>query len=55
MRPMLLIDVDGPLNPYAAKPTRRPHGYTTHRLSPPTWLEERKSVLALLGMPRARR
>jgi hypothetical protein len=54
MRPMLLIDVDGPLNPYAAKPTRRPDGYTTHRLSPPTWLEERKSVMALLGMPDAR-
>lgn len=30
----LLLDVDGPLNPYAAKPTRRPEGYSTHRLAP---------------------
>lgn len=34
MNPLLLIDVDGPLNPYAAKPTRRPEGYDTHRLAP---------------------
>lgn len=33
-KPLLLIDVDGPLNPYAAKPTRRPAGYTTHRMNP---------------------
>jgi hypothetical protein len=33
-KPLLLIDVDGPLNPYAAKATRRPEGYTTHRLAP---------------------
>ena len=33
-KPLLLIDVDGPLNPFAAKPTRRPEGYTTHRLAP---------------------
>jgi hypothetical protein len=31
MKPLLLIDVDGPLNPYAAKATRRPEGYQTHR------------------------
>jgi len=31
---LLLIDVDGPLNPYAAKPTRRPAGYDTYRLAP---------------------
>lgn len=30
----ILWDVDGPLNPYAAPPHRRPDGYTTHRLSP---------------------
>lgn len=33
-RPAILVDVDGPLNPYAAKPTRRPAGYTTHRIRP---------------------
>jgi hypothetical protein len=35
-KPLLLIDVDGPLNPYAAKPHRRPEGYSTHRLNPTT-------------------
>lgn len=28
---VLLLDVDGPLNPFDAKPTRRPEGYLTHR------------------------
>ncbi|MGW6916344.1 hypothetical protein ACWGB8_21345 [Kitasatospora sp. NPDC054939] len=37
MRPLLLVDVDGPLNPYAAKPHRRPEGYGTHRLTTPQW------------------
>lgn len=32
--PAILIDVDGPLNPYAEKAWRRPAGYTTHRLRP---------------------
>ncbi len=31
-RPLLFLDVDGPLNPYAAKPQRRPAGYTTLRV-----------------------
>ncbi|GEK03375.1 hypothetical protein NHG22_05650 [Streptomyces sp. ATE26] len=30
-RPFLFLDVDGPLNPYAARPERRPEGYTTIR------------------------
>jgi hypothetical protein len=34
VRPLVLLDVDGPLNPYDAKPSRRPAGYTTHRLRP---------------------
>ncbi|MFE5921525.1 hypothetical protein [Streptomyces sp. NPDC056468] len=33
-RPLLYLDVDGPLNPYAAKPERRPDGYSTHRMKP---------------------
>ncbi|MFJ5774181.1 hypothetical protein [Streptomyces sp. NPDC093094] len=37
-RPLLYLDVDGPLNPYAAKPERRPDGYTTHRMAPEGWL-----------------
>ncbi|MEU4360187.1 hypothetical protein [Streptomyces virginiae] len=31
-RPLLFLGVDGPLNPYAAKPERRPAGYTTLRV-----------------------
>ncbi len=44
MRPVLLLDVDGPLNPYAAQPQRRPAGYGTHRLLTPRWeaLERRR-------------
>jgi hypothetical protein len=33
MTGLLLLDVDGPLNPYAAKPHRRPAGYETFRLT----------------------
>ena len=38
-RPLLLLDVDGPLNPYGAKPERRPAGYATHRLTPTGWIK----------------
>jgi hypothetical protein len=34
VKPILFLDVDGPLNPYAAKPSRRPEGYETHRMRP---------------------
>ncbi|MFF0447828.1 hypothetical protein ACFYT4_15705 [Streptomyces sp. NPDC004609] len=36
-RPLLLLDVDGPLNPFAARLPRL-RGYTTHRLRPAVWL-----------------
>ncbi|MFE3504139.1 hypothetical protein [Kitasatospora sp. NPDC059160] len=36
--PLLLIDVDGPLNPYAAPDSRCPEGYGTHRLLPESWV-----------------
>lgn len=36
-KPLLLLDVDGPLNPYAAPPHRRPEGYQTHRPTPTGW------------------
>lgn len=32
-RPLLYLDVDGPLNPWAAEPERRPDGYTTIRVA----------------------
>lgn len=41
MKPLLLLDVDGPLNPFGAKPERRPVGYTTHRLVLDGWTERR--------------
>ncbi|MFJ8863782.1 hypothetical protein ACIRD8_35910 [Streptomyces sp. NPDC102451] len=36
-RPLLLLDVDGPLNPYAAAPQKRPAGCSTHRMRPTGW------------------
>jgi hypothetical protein len=43
-RVLLLLDVDGPLNPYAAKATRRPPGYETFRLtSYGAWLSGKKA------------
>ncbi|GIH74111.1 HAD domain-containing protein [Planobispora longispora] len=61
VRPFLLLDVDGPLNPYAAKPERRPAGYTTHRMRPEGWDDPRLRPLrvwlnpdhgpALLALP----
>ena len=36
-RPLLFLDVDGPLNPYAANPTKRPEGYETFRFFAGTW------------------
>ncbi|GAA2598593.1 hypothetical protein GCM10010435_92460 [Winogradskya consettensis] len=37
---LLFLDVDGPLNPYAGKPTQRPEGYLTHRIRPASWVDE---------------
>jgi hypothetical protein len=36
--PLLLLDVDGPLNPYGSKAHRRPEGYLTHRVLPASWV-----------------
>jgi hypothetical protein len=38
-KPIMLLDVDGPLNPFAAKATKRPEGYTTHRMRPTGWTD----------------
>lgn len=40
-RPLLLLDVDGPLNPFRAKRFRRPRGYATHRMRPDGWVAYR--------------
>ena len=40
MKPLLLIDVDGPLNPYLALSRRTaPEGYRKHRMRPSGWTE----------------
>ncbi|MGW7445397.1 hypothetical protein [Kitasatospora sp. NPDC054795] len=51
MRPLLLVDVDGPLNPCAAKPYRRPDGYETHRLTTPRWEAAERRRLTAWGLP----
>jgi hypothetical protein len=51
VRPWLLVDVDGPLNAYAAQRTRRPDGYATHRLITPRWEDVERRRLSALGMP----
>ena len=51
LKPLLLIDVDGPLNPYAAKPGRRPEGYTTHRIRPKGWEHPRSKPLRVWLKP----
>jgi hypothetical protein len=48
---VLLVDVDGPLNPYAAKPYRRPEGYRTHRLLTPRWEAAERRRLTEQGLP----
>lgn len=50
-KPLLLIDVDGPLNPWQANPNRRPAGYTTHRLRPEGWKNPRKRPLRVWLKP----
>lgn len=46
-KPILFLDVDGPLNPYMAKPERRPEGYKTIRARPAgtLWENERHAPL----------
>ncbi|MFF8601758.1 hypothetical protein ACF065_27055 [Streptomyces sp. NPDC015232] len=39
-----MLDVDGPLNPFDAKPHRRPPGYQTHRLKPDSWISQHPGV-----------
>ncbi|MDX2749618.1 hypothetical protein PV413_03370 [Streptomyces scabiei] len=44
MKPLLLLDVDGPLNPFDAPAHRRPAGYQTHRLKPDGWIAQHPGV-----------
>ncbi|MDX3165930.1 hypothetical protein PV516_19270 [Streptomyces scabiei] len=47
MKPYCYLDVDGPLNPWLAKPEKRPAGYSTHRMKPPSLYDRHP------GKPRA--
>ncbi|CAM4410535.1 HAD domain-containing protein [Nocardia ninae] len=37
MRPLLLLDIDGPLNPFAAKADAKPLGYREHKFKISGW------------------
>jgi hypothetical protein len=39
-KPILFLDVDGPLNPYAAPVEDHPPGYGTHRMRPASWAQD---------------
>ncbi|ALG11040.1 HAD domain-containing protein [Kibdelosporangium phytohabitans] len=41
MRPLLLLDVDGPLNPFAAKADGKPAGFVEHKFRLPGWSRRR--------------
>ncbi|WP_370944311.1 hypothetical protein AB5J62_35200 [Amycolatopsis sp. cg5] len=53
MRPLLFLDVDGPLNPFQAKPSKRPDGYLTYRIwtSVPTPMPGRRKPLRVWLKP----
>ncbi|MGW8801335.1 hypothetical protein RPQ02_34565 [Streptomyces sp. AM2-3-1] len=50
-RPLLFLDVDGPLNPYAAKPEKRPDGYTTLRVPQDSGIHEGHGGLSARRRP----
>lgn len=37
-RPVLYLDVDGPLNPHSPDPDHTPPGFTAHRMTPDSWI-----------------
>ena len=39
-RPILFLDVDGPLNPFGTRSARRLRGYQNHRMRPASWAEQ---------------
>lgn len=48
------MDVDGPLNLYAARAHRRPEGYVTYRLMTPGWGAAQRCRLRAWGLPKKR-
>lgn len=53
-KPLLFLDVDGPLNPWKASPSKRPEGYETHRMMTPSWQESERKRLIESGRPASR-
>lgn len=51
VRPLLLLDVDGPLNPFAAKAAGKPAGYVEHKFR----LEQAAAVADVAGSGPRRR
>jgi len=47
MKPLLLLDVDGPLNPWAAKRDAKPEGYTEHRWKLSRWSRRKPLIMWL--------
>ncbi|WP_329141329.1 hypothetical protein OG552_33290 [Streptomyces sp. NBC_01476] len=45
MRPLLFLDVDGPLNPFEAQAESGPAGYVAHRMRPAGWDDPRLEPL----------
>ncbi|MEY9850246.1 hypothetical protein ABH940_007370 [Streptacidiphilus sp. BW17] len=52
-KPLLYLDIDGPLNPYAAMPDHLPTGYQEHHLMPPRWEAMERARLETWDRPGA--
>ncbi|MEV7157255.1 hypothetical protein AB0N77_21950 [Streptomyces misionensis] len=44
-KPLLLLDVDGVLNPFAAPPGRMPQGFRQHLMRPRAWIAQHPHLL----------
>jgi hypothetical protein len=47
-RPLLMLDVDGPLNPFLASPADL-GDYTEHSMKPPSWIAQHDAPAALVA------
>jgi hypothetical protein len=51
-RPLLLLDVDGPLNAFGGMPDARPAGFAEYFLMPPSWAALEELRIAAAARPR---
>lgn len=49
--PLLFLDVDGPLNPFAGMPDDCPTGFEAFRMMPPSWEAAERARLEAWGRP----